>query len=475
MSESNPLNRLTQAILLASTLVVSATALGSSHREAPFIAGVPHLDGTDFYMFRSYEEGRSDFVTILANYFPLEDPYGGPNYFDLFPDALYEIHIDNDGDSIEDLTFTFEFETVLAGATVPVGGRNVPIPLVIAGPVGPERGDISNVNSRQEYTIQVVQGDRRTGQSFPVVDAATSGTTFKKPLDNIGTKTFSDYPAYAADHIRPIIVPGCSVQGRVFVGQRKEGFAVSLGPVFDLVNLNPHGAPDALPNQLDDKNVTTLALELPIECLVESDPVIGAWTTSSLNFPNTQPAQVSRLGFPLVNEVIIGLPAKDTYNASEPIDDGQFADFVAYPTMPFLLELLFSDAGADAPSNFPRTDLVAALGGVPGLNQPEAVASGQFGPSEQLRLNTSIAPKDAASQNNLGVLGGDTAGFPNGRRPGDDVVDAALRVLMGALNDDSSEAPNNEAPFTDQVSVSAADFKVVFPYLRDPIPGSQLD
>ncbi len=458
--------------LFTAITIAGGSTLASSHREAPMIAGLPRLDASDLYAFRSYEAGREDTITILANYFPLQDPYGGPNYFDLDDNALYEIHIDNDGDSIEDITYSFSFETILAGVSVPVGEAMTPIPLVIAGGVGPSADDISNVNSRQEFTLNHITGDRRTGQVAAVTDAATGSNTFRKPLDYIGSKSIPDYPAYANDHIYSVSLPGCSSMGRVFVGQRQEGFAVNLGPVFDLVNLNPLGSEDAVPSQIANSNVTTLALEIPTECLAADDPVIGVWTTSSMNFAGSDPMQVSRLGFPLINELVIGVPDKDAFNQSEPKNDGQFAQYVTNPSLPFLLELLFSDAGAVAPTNIPREDLVAAIGGVPGLNLPENVANGMFARSEMLRLNTSIEPIAAPMQERLGVLAGDTAGFPNGRRPGDDIVDIILRVVMGALISDSTVAPNNSAPFTDQSSVSSAEFGVTFPYLNNPLPGN---
>ncbi len=460
---------------LAAALLASSTAvLASSHREAPMIAGLPRLDATDLYMFRSYEPGRENFVTIIANYFPLQAAYGGPNYFDLETAGIYEIHIDNDGDSLEEITFRFDFSTVLAGVGVPVGGQSIPIPLINAGGIGPGAVDTANVNSRQEYKLDVIRGDRRSGSVQAVTNLRTQGTTFRKPVDYIGTKSIPNYADYANAHIYPIAIPGCSGEGRVFVGQRKEGFAVNLGQVFDLVNLNPLGPVNAVGNPIGDTSVTSLALEIPVSCLTAGDPVIGAWTTASLDMAGGQPLQVSRLGFPLVNEVIIGLPDKDKFNGSHPSDDMQFARYVERPTLPFLLELLFSSAGAVAPKNIPRTDLIAAITGVPGLNQPAAVANGSFGGSEMLRLNTSIAPVSITQQANMGVLAGDTAGFPNGRRPGDDVVDIALRVMMGALISDSAVAPNNTAPFTDQTTVKATDFKPVFPYLNDPLPGSQV-
>jgi hypothetical protein len=212
-----------------------------------------------------------------------------------------------------------------------------------------------------------------------------------------------------------------------------------------------------------------------------ASPIIGSWTTASLkqnrNYLSAprfdRPVdtsgpwvQVSRLSNPLVNEVVIGLPDKDRFNASEPKDDGQFADYVTNPTLPAVLELLFGGAGVKAPTLFPRTDLVAAfLTGVDGLNKNGSV-------SEMMRLNTSIAPKPANAQNPLGVLAGDTSGFPNGRRPGDDVVDIALRVVMGVLLPES-QAPSGKLPFTDGAKINSTMFDGAFPYLKTPIPGAK--
>lgn len=472
---------LSPALLLALALPYQG-ALASSHREAPFITEKPKVDATDFYMFRSYESGRENTVTLIANYQPLQDAYGGPNYFQLDPKAIYEIHVDNTGDGVEDITFRFDFETVVKDLQLPVGNEMVSVPLKNIGGIGPTAGDTGNVYTRQTYQLDVIRGDRRTGTAETVINNDTGGSTFIKPVDNIGNKSISDYAAYAQDHIYSANLPQCG-SGRVFVGQRKEGFAVNLGEVFDLVNTNPLGAENAETNDLADKNVTTLALEVPISCLTaNSEPVIGGWTTASVRQARVlNPApeangkgatveggawtQVSRLGMPLVNEVVIGLKDKDRFNASEPKNDGQFATYVTNPTLPELLEILFGSSAAKAPDQFPRNDLVSVfLTGVSGLNQPASVT-----PAEMLRLNTSIPVTPAGSQDNLGVLAGDNAGFPNGRRPGDDVVDAALRVAMGALLQND---PNNGAAYTDGVTVSDADFDTVFPYLTTPIPGS---
>ncbi|EMP54435.1 hypothetical protein MSNKSG1_15796 [Marinobacter santoriniensis NKSG1] len=479
------------AALSAATLLSTGIAQASSHREAPFITEMPKVDATDFYMFRSYESGRSNYVTLIANYLPLQDAYGGPNYFDMDDDALYEIHIDNNGDAKEDLTFQFRFEDQLTDKQIPVGSEMVSVPLKNIG----DATDNANVQVRQRYTVKVVSGDRRKGtvQTATNVDSGTE--YFFKPLDNIGEKSFGGnmdpaaYGNYADQHIYTVNLPGCSANGRVFVGQRKEAFAVNLGEIFDLVNTNPLGARDAEgPGDLVDKNVTSFALEVPTSCLTGSamtaggDPVIGAWTTASVRQArviNRAPsangkgatveggawAQVSRLGMPLVNEVVIGLKDKDRFNASEPMNDGQFLTYVTNPTLPELLEILFSSAGAEAPNNFPRTDLVSAfLTGIDGLNKPEGVTA-----SEMLRLNTAIAVTAAGSQNDLGVLGGDTAGFPNGRRPVDDVVDAELRVAMGAL---TTDAPNKDVPFTDGVQLDPNTLRTTFPYLATPVAGS---
>lgn len=526
------MNYIAKGVATALVASIPAIVLASSHREAPNITRMPAVDSTDVYLFNSYEPGRDGYVTILANYIPLQDPYGGPNYFALDSSALYEIHIDNDGDAREDLTFQFRFSNKLAnnnnGLTVNVGGANqaVAIPLKNVGPISAT--DSSNLNFKESYTLTLVRGNRRSGTASPVTDMATGASTFGKPFDFVGVKTFGSlggYDTYAKQFIRDINIPGCGQPGRVFVGQRKEGFVVGLGHVFDLVNFVPiegdsapgagdgKGFPGGITqnpnnNEIGDKNVTTLALELPKSCVTgNGNGVIGAWTSASLRQARilnpratfTKPevsggpwTQVSRLSNPLVNELVIGIPDKDRFNSSEPKDDGQFATYVTNPSFPAILDVLFrapvnQTLGAQipnlAPGNFPRTDLVTAfLTGFPGVNQLAKVT-----PSEMLRLNTTIAATAAAQQSTFGVAGNDLAGFPNGRRPGDDVVDLALRVLMGRLcypipvNGQQtdlklckpSDAPVGNVAFTDGAPVSAADFDVSFPYLRAPLAGSK--
>ncbi|MEM7768187.1 MAG: DUF4331 domain-containing protein [Pseudomonadota bacterium] len=519
----------TAALLTLGAAMVPA--LASSHREAPAITEQPKVDGTDFYMFRSYEPGREDTVTFIANYQPIQAPYGGPNYFTMDPDAIYEIHIDTDADAIEDLTFRFDFDNSLVngtGITLDIGDKTLPIALRAAGAVtAPGAETLGEV---EQYTLSMVTGDRRSGT------VQTVGT-FQKPLDNVGTKTIPDYAGYAAQFINDVALPGCSSNARVFAGQRAEAFAVNLGEVFDLVNFVPIDGDVALdaagttfPGGItqdranDDlvgrANVTSLAIEVPIDCLGDDgDNIIGAWTTASLpqaEIEDPSPTyeqtslyggafvQQSRLSAPLVNELVIGLPFKDLFNAAEPTQDAALADFVTNPTLPELLNILFLDAvnstlGANleslAPSNLPRQDLVAAfLTGFPGLNGPEGVT-----PSEMLRLNMAVPPTPRDAQSPFGVVAEDLAGFPNGRRPGDDTVDIALRVVMGALchplplgaelgvdgaEEDTEtdlvnlglcapeDAPVGTVPFTDGAPISAAELQDVFPYLNTPIPGS---
>ena len=482
-------------------LVTGIPAHASSHREAPFITEHPKVDGTDFYAFKSYEAGRSGFVTLIANYQPFEAAYGGPNYYTMSPDALYEIHVDNNGDAIEDLTFQFRFKTERRNIALNVGGKSVAIPLVQAGPISEVNPAVQNV--AETYTVAVVRGPRRGGNVHAITNAAGGSATFDKPLDNIGNKTIPNYDAYAAKFVYDINIPGCGA-GRMFVGQRKDPFVVNLGETFDLVNIKypavefNANAERSAPDNLADANTTSLVLEVPISCLTQgNDPVIGGWTTASLRqgqLINPDPAdrepdrsdaskvggawtQVSRLGMPLVNEVFIGLKDKDRFNASSPSGDARFADYVTNPTLPALIEALFGSAGVRAPTNFPRTDLVTAfLTGIPGLNQPAHVRA-----SEMLRLNTATPAAAAGTQNRLGVIGGDAAGFPNGRRPGDDVVDIALRVSMGllcTLNNPAAfgcqpaDAPSGAIRFTDGAYIDDSFFNAVFPYLKTPIPGS---
>ena len=499
-------------------------AQASSHREAPSISGSPKVDGTDFYLFNSYEAGRDGYVTLIANYQPLQDGYGGPNYFKLDPNALYEIHVDNNGDAREDITFQFQFKNNFKNIKLPIGNQMIGIPLTQAGGVSQPNDAALNVN--EQYSVNIVRGDRRSG-SAAALSKTTGGTVFDKPSDYIGTKTLGNkaaYDTYAGKHLYSVNIPGCAMPGRVFVGQRQEAFAVNLGPIFDLVNAplavitDPTLINAAAANSIQDKNVTTLALEVHKSCLMQgSETVIGGWTSASVRqsqLANPNPptghgtatsvggawVQVSRLGMPLVNEVVIGLGDKDKFNASLPRNDGQFASYVTNPTLPALLEIALAIPGT-APTNFPRLDLVTTFltgiktnlgpGGTPfNLNQPGNVVA-----SEMLRLNTAVAAVPFAQQNRLGVVGSllsngaDLAGFPNGRRPKDDVVDIALVAVMGGLcvaNGNNNALGFGLACNPSVVPLGATAFKLHdavdqavvpllpgFPYLNTPNPGAQ--
>lgn len=464
------------AAALASIGAFANASKASSHREAPLITEMPKVDATDFYMFTSYEAGRADFVTLIANYQPLQDPYGGPNYFTMDPEARYEIHVDRNGDALPDMTFRFRFQNKLRDIALPIGPagnqKMVSVPLRNVAPITAQND--SGLNETESYTLELVQGN----SVVKLKNAANGESSFRKPYDNVGTKTFPNYDAYAAAHVYNVVLPGGHT-ARLFVGQRKDPFVVNLGEAFDLVNLNPLGPVNGEEDKLADANVTSLILEIPKAFLVQpNQPIIGAWTSASLPRKRTLKGiptfeaptqefgdfvQVSRLASPLVNELVIGLKDKNRFNASKPADDAQFADYVTHPTLPALLQVLF---GVQAPTLFPRADLVQVfITGVPGLT-----ANGSFG--EMLRLNTSIAPTPKAQQSNLGVLGGDLAGYPNGRRLGDDVVDMSLRVVMGVLLS-PTDAPAGQLPYTDGAFVDASFFDDVFPYVRTPLPGAQ--
>ncbi|MBT0585410.1 DUF4331 domain-containing protein [Alteromonas oceanisediminis] len=523
-------NKTKFAIALVSSAVAFSIA-ASSHREAPAVTKAPKIDSTDFYAFNSYEEGREGYVTMIANYIPLQDAYGGPNYFSMDPEAHYAIHIDNDGDAVEDVSFVFDFSQRLGnngdGIALPVGPednrRTVQVPLKNVGGVSADSSAAANFF--EDYSVSMVEGEVSAGTRTELT--ANEANMFGKPLDFIGTKTFGSvegYEQYANTFIYTAQIPGCDMPAKIFVGQRKDPFVVALGKTFDLVNYVPvegdsapgagdgNGFPGGVTqsdanDDLNDKNVTSIAVEVHNSCITgDGNGVIGAWTTASLpqasvlnpNATFDKPAvtggamtQVSRLGSPLVNELVIGLGDKDKFSTSHPSMDGQFLDYVTHPTLPELLNILFLDAvnttlGAElptlAPTNIPRNDLVTAfLTGFEGVNQLATVT-----PSEMLRLNTGIPAVPASEQSAFGVAGDDLAGFPNGRRPGDDVVDIALRVTMGALCHpipingeptnlgicEEADANVGNVPFTDGAPIDASYMNNAFPYLATPLPGS---
>jgi hypothetical protein len=444
---------LVTALALTGTgLLVSApSASASSHREAPTITSDPVADNTDVYAFVSPD--RPDTVTLIANYIPLEEPAGGPNFHKFGDDVSYQINVDNNGDARADVTYDFRFKTTI---------QNPNTFLYNTGPV--TALDDPDLNVRQTYTVTETAKGRRTwlGRNVPT------------PPVNIGPRSTPNYADLAAKAIT-------NLDGGVkaFAGPRDDGFYVDLGSVFDLAGLRPLNQAHAIPlppakgeDGVSGYNVHTISLQVPIARLTAGgDPVVGVWATANRRSETTRSrsgrvssrnewVQVSRLGNPLVNEVVIPMGKKDRFNATAPKDDGQFGGFVTDPELGRLIPALYP--GVTVPPA-PRNDLVSVfLTGVDGLNKPKQVT-----PSEQLRLNTSIPP--AARPNRLGVLGGDTAGFPNGRRVGDDVVDIELRAVAGVLNPQFNKSPNNI--LGDGVDGNDLPYLASFPYLATPHQG----
>ncbi len=526
-----PALKMALATGLMATSAMGLVVHASSHNEAPAISQLRQVDGTDFYMFRSYEPGREDYMTIMGNYYPLQQPYGAVVFFAMDEDAVYELHLDNDGDNVEDLTFQFDFNIELGGITVDAGGQQTEVALYSAGVIGPNREDNAALNLRETYTLTLIEGDRRRGKKTVLRDRETGSHIFQKPADYVGTDTFGgpgNYETYARDHVYEFDMPDCDMPGKVFVGQRKDPFNVNLGQAFDLLNfqtLNEDGSvtpflpvgeanSDIGPDVTDDDNVTTLSVELPIACTTaDGDPVVGGWTTASLpkarllrnlsekrkdpDFEAGRLVQVSRLGSPLVNELVIGLSDKDRFNNSEPKDDGQFANYVTNPAFPEIIESVFGGAGVvvPAPNLFPRTDLIATF--LTGLTVPNTFNTApQSGTalSEMMRLDTSVAATPFGMQNPLGVLdfedlgegverpylAADPAGYPNGRRPGDDVIDITLRAAMGTLISvgffgEAEDAPAGLVPFVDGARRTSLEFLNEFPYFETPLPGDRDD
>lgn len=437
-------------------------AAASSHAEAPLISEDPRADNTDLYAFVSPD--RPDTVTIVANYIPLESPASGPNFPAFDDDVRYEINIDNTGDGAEDLSYQFRFKTIT---------RNPGTFLYNTGPITSLSDP--NWNRVQTYSVTRVQDGRETVLADNV----------PTPPDNIGPRSTPNYPALASAAVSQI---GDGI--KVFAGQRDDPFYVDLGSVFDLAGLRPFNPFHAFPlpatpgrDALASFNTHTIAIQVPIAQVVKLfGTTIGIYASSSrqqetvLRKDGTKDThgpwvQVSRLGEPLINEAVIPLGKKDLWNRVDPADDSQFASFYTDPEVSRLENLLYG--GVLAPiSATGRSDLVSILlTGVPGLNFTGTAKA------DLLRLNTSIKP--SASPKRLGVLDGDFAGFPNGRRLSDDVVDIELRafaqgygpVLHGALGlPDLS--PNDL--LGDGVDTNDVPFLSTFPYVGTPHQGYEV-
>jgi hypothetical protein len=407
-------------------------ASASSHREAPLISGTPQYDNTDVYAFVSPD--KPDTTTIIADWIPFEEPAGGPNFYTFADDAQYDIHIDNDGDAQGELLFRYTFRTHV---------KNKKTFLYNTGAV--TSLDDPDLNITQTYDIDLI----KLHQQKTVYRTKLADDVPVAPSD-VGKASMPDY-----GRLRDQAVHELAGGSTTFAGQADDPFFLDLR-VFDLLyggNLSEVGR-----DTLKGYNVNSIALQVPNDLIRESaeQPVVGIWSTTQRRSAKGYYEQVSRLGNPLVNEVVNPQKDKDRFNASSPWYDAQFLKNVTEPELPGLIESIYE---IKAPAE-PRDDLVDVfLKGVKGLNQPPHVRA-----AEELRLNTSIEP--AAAPKRLGVLDGDNAGFPNGRRLTDDVIDAALQVmegeLVGAKNDLGDAVDHNDKHFGKS-----------FPYLAQPESGSR--
>ena len=480
------------AIFVAALMMTGTTApvRAASHREAPLIALDPAADNTDTYAFRSWQDPSK--VVFIANVIPGQEPGDGPNYFNFDDEVLYATNIDNNQDgAAEDIVYEFRFKTetrpILGSLLFPlpyIGNPHIPVP-EIQGITKLDGPGSEGLSRRQTYTVTEVRGNKRTelftGQKLIAVPS------------NVGPATMPDYETLASQGIYTDSATGI----KVFAGQRAETFYIDLGAVFDTANLrrflplltaaedandsvNPFGV-----NRFSGTNVTSIAIEVPITRITQdgksaeetSTPVIGMYAstarqkvkqlagdgTSKLAGPWTQ---VSRLANPLVNELIIDTPSKDRWNSQEPEDEAQFQEFYKNPSIAQALALIFNVPVTPTP----RTDLMSLLLKYPG----QALAGNNCGNpcSELLRLNLQVAPTEPENQKRIGGLAGDPAGFPNGRRPNDDVTDIAIRVV-GGENYIAARAGDgvNFLQGAQGSNLTANGIYKVFPYLPTPYDG----
>ena len=451
----------------------------SSHREAPEIAKDPVADSTDLYAFVSPD--KPDTVTIIANYVPLEGPAGGPNFYEFGDDVLYDILIDNDGDGKADIIYAFEFQNEV---------RNPKTFLYNTGQI--TSLDDPSWNRRQFYKVTKI--DTHTGQQFVL------GEHLASPPNNIGPRSTPHYENLVAAAIHDL--PGGK---KVFAGQRREGFYVDLGSIFDLGALRPFNPFHVIPmpvapgvDATKDLNVHTIAMQIPIGWLttsgdkpgpVPTDPndpksVVGIYTAAfrrkarvldgGRDVESGPWVQVSRLGNPLFNEVIVPMGGKDFWNSTRPIQDNLFLNDVLHPELATLLPALYPGVFPHlAAYSKPRADLQAILlTGIPAGIVPNFSTFTGPPPADLLRLNLAIKPAPAPSL--FGVLGGDLAGFPNGRRVFDDIVAIELRAIAGATIPlvDPMFTPDAAASLLTQGVTPASDRYInVFPYLGTPKDG----
>ncbi len=460
-----------RALALVATAALSAglfAGLGpvsggaSSHREAPLITDDPKADNTDVWAFVPQDD--PDSVAIIGSWIPLEEPAGGPNFYPWGDDVAYDFNIDNDGDARADIVYRWVFSSHHENPNTFLYATGVVTSL-----------DDPDLNFRQTYDLTVTDVDADV--TTLLLDDAPA-----VPSD-VGEGTMPDYGPLFDAGVQEFSVP--SDEGSSWAGQSDDAFFLDLR-VFDLLyggDLSEVGD-----DTLAGFNVNTIALEVRQEDVAagrdpDANPIIGIWSSTSRRSTRVLKAdgsqmhqgrfvQVSRLGMALVNEVVIPVGEKDRFNASKPKDDGQFLSFVTDPEVPHLVEALY---GIPAPDSDPATpgiqrdDLVAVfLTGVSGLNQPAGVVG-----SEMLRVNMSIPPSAPVGLGNrLGVIDGDVAGYPNGRRLEDDIIDITLNVAEGDLLDGMPFVPT--IGLSDGVDTNDVPFLLDFPYVAMPHRGSDI-
>ncbi len=480
--------------------------LASDHRDASFTAASPATDITDLYAFRSYETGREGFITVIMNVSPYQESFAGPVYYTLDPTALYDIYVDRNGDAKEDLSFRFRFSETLVdnGVTITVDSKKLNIPFLNNGAFAALNLDDSKRNRQLSYKIELLRkqtafdygsqaneihkGTAIKNANFISIPEFTppNNGTFLVPEYNIGSKSITDYDSYANNFIYSLDlgVKKCKENARVFVGPRKDSFQAKLAGIYDLVNVNLEQGENSAISETANSNVITIALELPISCLDLKDPntIVSVWGATHVAariinrhnpvfgkarfFSRKDYVQIDRAGHPFVNSMLIGFKDKDLYNSRRISLDsnGKLSNYINYPT---LAEIIEANSNLTAPNLFPRTDLNDwFLTGLTGVNQ---FSSSKAKAADTLKLNTATTIVTKGSQNRLGLLGGDNAGYPNGRRPGDDVTDIFLRVIMGARISDINLAPSRSAVLTDGVLVNDGLFSDSFPYLASPV------
>ena len=438
---------------LLSVLSPSAS-LASSHREAPLVSADPQVDNTDLFAFVSPD--RPDTVTLISSWIPFEEPAGGPNFYPWATGANYDIRIDNNADAKPDLIYRWTFKNHRSD-----GGNS----FLYANGAVTSLTD-TNLLFYQTYDLERIVVD--SGKTKTLVDDAVSVPS------NVGQATMPDFEALSDSGT----VSFGSAPAYTWAGQSDDPFFLDLR-VFDLLyggNLSEVGD-----DTLAGFNVNTMALQVPMNSLAKGKdaadhPIVGLWNTASRRSLRVQKndgsqntsgdfVQVSRLGNPLVNEVVIPYKDKDKFNASKPANDGQFLSYVNDPELAHLLNGIYSVPVADtsADPGIQRDDLISVfLTGVDGLNKPSGVV-----PSEQLRLNMSIPPCGSGCSK-LGVIGGDNAGYPNGRRLTDDVVDISIQVVAGEL-------AGNPNSLGDGVGANTEGFQSEFPYVQYANSGSNDD